>query len=98
MEHKTLTWAQVLKSPHNEVIVESYGYMEKGFFSSHFDHFEPFKRKRQFVFTIDRCKNPLSLSSLNHKRLFLEDREDSLQFIEKDGKLYLDDPDLWARP
>jgi hypothetical protein len=95
MEHKTLTWAQVLKSPHNEVIVESHGYVERGLFSS---HFEPFKNKRQLVFTIDRCKNPLSLSSLNHKWLFLEDREDSLQFIEKDGKLYLDDPDLWARP
>jgi hypothetical protein len=29
MEHKTLTWTQVLKSPYNEVIVESYGYTER---------------------------------------------------------------------
>lgn len=91
---KTLTWAEVLKSSHNEVIVESYGYTERRFIYS---HFEPFKHKRQFSFVIDRCKNP-ELSTLNHKWLFLEDREDSLQFIEKDGKLYLDDPDLWARP
>lgn len=90
-----MTWNEVLKSSHTEVIVESYGYTERGFFSS---HFEPFKHKRQFVFTIDRCKNPVLLSSLRHEWLFLEDREDSLQFVEKDGKLYLDDPDLWARP
>lgn len=94
METKTLTWAQVLKSSHNEVIVESHGYTERSLFSS---HFEPFKNKRKFVFTIDRCKNP-ELSNLNHRWLFLEDSEDSLQFIERDGKLYLDDPDLWAKP
>lgn len=94
METKTLTWAEVLKSSHNEVIVESYGYMEKGLLTS---HFEPFKRKRQFDFIIDRCDDS-ELSNLNHRWLFLENREDSLQFIEKDGKLYLDDPDLWAKP
>lgn len=94
MEHKTLTWAEVLKSSHNEVIVESYGYTERSSFSS---HFEPFKNKRQFIFKIDRCENP-KYSMLEHKWLILEDREDSLPFIEKDGKLYLDDPDLWARP
>lgn len=94
METKTLTWAEVLKSSHNEVIVESYGYMERGLLTS---HFEPFKSKRQFDFIIDRCNDP-ELSNLNHRWLILEDREDSLQFIEKDGKLYLDDPDLLARP
>lgn len=94
METKTLTWAEVLKSSHNKVIVESYGYTERNLFSS---HFEPFKNKRQFVFTIGRCDNP-KYSMLEHKWLFLEESEDSLQFIEKDGKLYLDDPDLWASP
>lgn len=94
MEIKTLTWAEVLKSSHNEVIVESYGYMERRSFSS---HFEPFKHKRQFNFIIDRCDDP-ELSNLNHEWLFLEESENSLQFIERDGKLYLDDPDLGARP
>lgn len=94
MEIKTLTWAEVLESSHNEVIVESYGYMERGVLTS---HFEPFKHKRKFAFIIDRCEYP-ELSNLNHKWLFLEENENSLQFIEKDGKLYLDDPDLWARP
>lgn len=94
MEQKTLTWAEVLESSHNEVIVESYGYVEKSSFSS---HFEPFKNKRKFVFRIDRdCLN--ELSSLTHSWLMLEDDESEQTFIEKDGKLYLDDPDLWARP
>ena len=94
MEQKTLTWAEVLTSSHNEVIVESYGYTERSVFSS---HFEPFKSKRKFVFRIDRdCLN--ELSSLTHSWLMLEDDESEQTFIEKDGKLYLDDPDLWARP
>lgn len=94
METKTLTWAEVLESSHNEVIVESYGYTETSSFSS---HFEPFKRKRKFVFRIDRdCLN--EFSSLTHSWLMLEGDESEQTFIEKDGKLYLDDPDLWARP
>lgn len=94
METKTLTWAEVLKSSHDKVIVESYGYMEKGLLTS---HFEPFKNKRKFVFRIDRdCLN--ELSSLTHSWLMLEDDESEQTFIEKDGKLYLDDPDLLARP
>ena len=90
---KTLTWKQVLQSSHNEVIVESYGYEARNSFSS---HFEPFKNKRQFIFKIDRCSNP-KYSSLYHKWLMLEDYEQDLTFLERDGKLYLDDPDLWAR-
>lgn len=88
-----MTWNEVLESSHTEVIVESYGYTELSSFSS---HFEPFARKRKFTFHISRCDTP-KYSMLEHPWLFLDENENELEFIEKDGKLYLDDPDLSAR-
>ena len=90
MSGKRLTWKEVLQSPHQEVVVLSYGYMEKSCVSS---HFEPFKTKRSFKFQIDR-----SVPMLDHRWLHLEDDENDLTFEEKDGQIILDDPDLWARP
>ena len=85
-----MTWNEVLKSNHEVVIVQSYGYVERSFISS---HFEPFKNKRSFKFRIDR-----DFEMLYHDWLFLEEPESQLTFEEKDGEIILDDPDLWAKP
>lgn len=85
-----MTWQEVLQSNHKTVIVQSYGYTEKTSFSS---HFEPFSHLREFKFKIDREDN-----MLYHNWLFLDELESELNFKEKDGKLYVFDPDLWARP
>ena len=92
-----MTWQEVLLSNHETVTVQSYGYMERGCFSS---HFEPFKNKRDFTFEICRAQfEGEELSGyLEHDWLMLDCPEDDLTFEEKDGKLYLDDPDLFARP
>lgn len=90
-----MTWQEVLLSNHETVVVESYGYTEKSSFSS---HFEPFKHKRNFVFNIVRCSNNPNHCYLEHDWLYLDENESDLFFEERDGKLVLDDPDLWARP
>lgn len=90
-----MTWQEVLLSNHETVVVESYGYTEKSLFSS---HFEPFKNKRNFVFNIVRCSNNPSHCYLEHDWLYLDEDEKDLHFEERDGKLILDNPDLWARP
>lgn len=85
-----MTWQEVLQSNHETVIVQSYGYTERSSFSS---HFEPFSHLREFKFKIDREDN-----MLYHNWLFLDELESELNFEEKDEKLYVFDPDLWARP
>jgi hypothetical protein len=86
-----LTWKDVLLSDKEYVIIDSYGYVEKSFVSS---HFEPFRTKRSFKFKIDR-----KYKSLEHRWLFLEEHESKLTFIKlDDGEIHVDDPDLWARP
>lgn len=94
-----MTWQELLQSNHETVIVQSYGYTERNSFSS---HFEPFRHKRDFVFKIERGYNKNKqlvpdYCYLEHSWLFLEEPEKELSFEEKDGKIYLDDPDLWAR-
>ena len=86
----TLSWKEVLQSPHQEVVVLSYGYEEKGILGS---HFEPFKHKREFKFTIDR-----EFEMLVHPWLYLTENEKSLTFQDEGHRIILDDPDLWARP
>ena len=88
-KNKAMTFQEILKSGHDEVRVLSYGYTERSSFSS---HFEPFKNKRCFIFKIDKY-----FGILTHKWLFFKNEEDE-DFYEKDGKLFCDDPDLWARP
>lgn len=93
-----MTWQELLQTNHETVIVQSYGYTERSYaFES---HFEPFKHKRDFIFNINRVQfeGEELLGFLEHKWLFLEDPEEELTFEEKDGKIILDDPDLWARP
>lgn len=90
-----MTWQEVLLSNHETVVVESYGYEERSLFSS---HFEPFKHKRNFVFNIARCSNNPNRCYLEHDWLYLDENEKDLHFEERDGKLVLNDPDLWARP
>lgn len=94
-----MTWQELLQTNHETVIVQSYGYTERSFFSS---HFEPFSHLREFKFKIGKGirngKLDKRLCSLEHKWLFLEEPESELTFEEKDGKVYCFDPDLWARP
>lgn len=95
-----MTWLEVLKSQHQTVTVETYGYMERSLLSS---HFEPFSHKREFEFKINRDDVSFYEGKpdgyLYHPWLRLEEvDENNLVFEERDGKLYLDDPDLWARP
>jgi len=94
-----MTWQELLQTDHEIVIVQSYGYTEKSFFSS---HFEPFSHLREFEFNIDIWEDAKSGKiiecGLSHKWLFLEEPESELTFEEKDGKVYCFDPDLWARP
>lgn len=94
-----MTWKELLQSNHKTVIVQSYGYIERSSFSS---HFEPFSHLREFEFEIGRAISDGKLEpeycDLTHKWLFLEEPESKLTFEEKDGKVYCFDPDLWARP
>lgn len=83
-----MTWKEVLENNCETVIVQSYGYMEVSSFSK---HFEPFSKLREFTFKV----TPFGLE---HSWLFLEEDENELTFEEKDGKIYLFDPNLLARP
>lgn len=87
-----MTWKELLDSDYTNVVVESYGYEERSIIS---DHFEPFSHKQTFNFHIIRADE---YSMLEHPWLFLEEDESELTFEERDGKVYLDDPELWARP
>lgn len=71
-----------------EVTVLSYGYMERNLFT---EHFEPFKNKRTFKFSID-----FNFASLDHPWLYFEQEEDE-EYVISEGKIICDDPDLWSR-
>ena len=91
---KRLTQKEVLASDHKSIKVTSYGYTEKSVLSS---HFEPFKNKRSFNFSIHRFDD--GEGYLDHPWLILEENEDDLVFdLLDDGTLILDDPELFARP
>ena len=86
-----MTWTEVLDSGATKVVVESYGYVERSIFSS---HFEPFRHKRKFIFDIVSCDD---LYFLIHDWLYLDEPEDDLFFEERNGIIYLDDPILCAK-
>lgn len=91
---KRLTWKEVLASGKHTVMVESYGYTEK---SVIFSHFEPFKSKRSLMFKIHRFSD--GTGYLEHPWLILNENEEDLTFyVNKEGLIVLDDPDLFARP
>ena len=89
-----MTWQEVLHSNHKTVIVQSYGYTEINRFG--LSHFEPFSHLREFEFEIYKATS--NFGFLNHKWLKLGEPEKDLNFEEKDGKLYVFNPNLWARP
>lgn len=88
-----LTWKELLDSDFQNVTVQSYGYMERGMITQ---HFEPFSKLKEFEFKIYRFED--GTGSLHHNWLILEDPEDELIFSIVDGRVILRDPDLWARP
>ena len=88
-----MTWKEVLDSNVKTVTVESYGYTERNIFGS---HFEPFAHKREFQFEVLEFSDGFAI--LKHKWLNLEELEEDLFFEQRNGKIYLDDPELWARP
>lgn len=104
MATEILTWEQVIRRGFKEVTVESYGYDEVHIYGS---HYEPFKNKRSFIFFVSfPCDDNgneiydenLDRYSLNHKWLNLNNFERNLDFeLREDGKVYLNDPDLWAK-
>jgi len=86
-----MTWKEVLQSNATEVIVGSYGYTEGRILS----HFEPFKRKREFKFKIERFND--SEGCLSNPTFILMENENDLDFIiRSDGSIYLDDPELMS--
>lgn len=93
-----MTWEELLQTNYKTIIVQSYGYVEKSAFSS---HFEPFRHLREFVFNVEILEDVESgeiiESWLSHKWLFLGEPESELSFEERDGKVYCFDPDLWAK-
>ena len=90
-----IKWRDVLRSDAEYVIVESYGYVEKGAISQ---HFEPFRRLRKFKFEIVRDPNP-EYAYLTHPWLRLEENENDLEFRrDEDGTFVLFDPDLIGNP
>lgn len=82
-EKRYLTWNEVRKE-YSKVTVESYGYIERNLFNY---HFEPFKNKRKFVFNVES-------DGLYHSWLILDENLFELSFELRDGKVYLDDPNL----
>lgn len=88
-----MNWKEVLESGVKEVIVFSYGYVERSIMGS---HFEPFAHKREFTFHVLQFDDGFAM--LDHNWLILDEPEEDQVFEEKDGKVYLDDPELWARP
>lgn len=89
-----MTWKEVLESTAKTVTVLSYGYEERSGFGR---HFEPFSRKRSFSFEIHRFgKND---GYLDHPWLILDEDESTLTFdLCENGRIILDDPDLFTRP
>lgn len=86
-----MTIREVINAGFKEVYVIAYGYTEINIFGG---HWEPFARKRTFVFRIDPGFNEFYLV---HKWLYLEEPVDTYEYELKNGKVYLDDPELYAR-
>lgn len=74
-----------------KVLVDSYGYTEKGMLSQ---HFEPFKHKRTFEFEFDVFGE---MVYLNHSWLTFDNEYDE-QFYFEDGHWRCDDPELLCFP
>ena len=84
-----MKWREVLKSNYETVTVQSYGYTEGRIIS----HFEPFAHKKDIVFNIVRDGR---WSNLENDTFFIDENYNDLDFEERDGELYLDDPELFC--
>jgi hypothetical protein len=88
---KELTWEEVKQTDAKVVTVQSYGYVEHSLFGG---HFEPFARKRNIPFYIDRDSD-----DLDNRTFHLEENPNDLEFmLLSNGSIILEDPDIWARP
>lgn len=91
MDCRVISWEEVKQTEERYVTVQSYGYTEHSLFGG---HFEPFRRKRNISFEINRIWN-----TLDNQTFHLEESPNDLDFLmDSRGKIYLDDPDIWARP
>lgn len=82
---------------HITVLVDSYGYTERGVLTS---HFEPFRHKRQFTFVLDWFDDDFWLSQVCRgcKPWLFFGREDDERFYqEENGEWHCIDPSLFAR-
>ena len=83
---------------HITVLVDSYGYMERGVFSS---HFEPFRNKRQFTFVLDWFDDSFWLCHVGrggNSWLNFEDEDNELFYQDENGEWHCIDPFLFTRP
>lgn len=86
----TLKLNELVRMGFKEVHVLSYGYESAGIFS----HYEPFGKKREFIFKIVPLK---SGAYLEHKWLFFINEDEEYYYV-KDGQAYCDDPELKECP
>lgn len=77
-----------------KVLVNSYGYTERGML---FQHFEPFKHKQTFEFEFDVLDDELDSVYLEHRWLTFKNARDE-QFYFEDGHWRCDDPELLCYP
>ena len=84
---RTLQFSEVLKQGITEITVYSYGYTERNVFGK---HFEPFARRRAFIFKIKD-------GHFVHSWLHFEHPRSEIYWTTNDGIVYCDDPDLWAK-
>lgn len=85
-----MTFKEICEKGVTEVIVQSYGYTERGIFNS---HFEPFKHLREFKFTVHSYSRGFIL---DHKWLYFEDENSENFEFDENGRCICFDPELWS--
>lgn len=88
MEIQYLTFKQVIELGYTKVYAICYGYTEGRILG----HYEPFRNPKTIVFYI--CPLGGGDGYLNNTTFILRDNEDSLDYYLKDGRVYVDDPDI----
>ena len=89
---KHLTFKDVVTQGFNKVIVQTFGFEEGRIFPV----WQPFGKKKDIVFRIVVLHKERGEAYLEHSTFFLKENEDKLDYILKDGRVYLDDPLLGA--
>lgn len=99
--HESVSFNEMCKQvghQHVTVLVDSYGYIERSAFSS---HFEPFSSKRQFTFVLDWFDDDFWLCHVGrggNSWLNFECEEDELFYQDENGEWRCVDPTLFTRP